>query len=868
MDNDDDVVVVEMDHDLEEKNQEIDQGDYEVLAERKRKSLNNNQIDTSVNKSRVLVEEEDGFYTSFDEIIGSKRKSKQFKKRGRQQGSKTNLTPQVKMKLGEANVYYAKRKHEDAIRVLEEVITLAPNLSEAYHTLGLVYEEMGNKKKCMSFYWIAVQIAPKDHPFLWRRLFGLFLEQGYTGLATDCLEKAIKVDPQDMNLRYNLGTIYFELRNYKKAADLYYHMVERDSENVEACIMAAKIYQKCNQVELSVRILEDYIKNHSSADNFSVISLLVCIHMENNAYFEALQQIEYARLACCSQKQLPVHITVKAGICQVHLGNIEEALILFSCLETECAEDGAELIIEVADTLMNCKRYKHALNYYYRLEDTEYGSGLILLRIAKCHMYLTERSQAIVFFYKALHKMEDNIDIRVTLVSLLLEEEKEDEAVKLLSPPEHLEPTSDTSSVQCMPWWDSGKVKKQLAHIYFAKGMIEDFVEAILPTVSETLRVEYSNQKVWPRNKLPKSTLIERVKILEDHQDEFIFHGKRPLAAPLDRLKAKRAKKSLQKIEALKEEKSAAALASGQGEHTDYDLDEESPETLREPPLPNLLEDNEHYQLILDLCKALVSLQRYREALTIIRDTRKLTSSTLSLEKKEELESLEAQIAYNTPDSSDVHAQACATVQRDPKSIAAWNSYYKIRMENKSPTRSRFLNLMMRKDPECVPPLIISGHQFTLINQHQEAARKYLEAYKLQPDSPLVNLCVGTALINLALGLRVRNKHQCLVQGFAFLHNNLRLCEDSQEALYNVARAYQHVGLVTLAASYYEKVLGTHEEDYPIPKLPTENTGLSGVRKSGYCNLRREAAHNLHLIYKTSGASDLARQVLRCHCTV
>ncbi|KAF5205805.1 General transcription factor 3c polypeptide [Thalictrum thalictroides] len=862
------VVMVENDHDLEEN--EGDQLDYEVLAERKRKALSNNQIDGSVKKSKVV---EDALFTSIDEIIGSKkgrRKSKQFKKRGRRQGSKTNLTPEVRMKLGEANVYYAKRQHEDAIHVLEEVITLAPNLSEAYHTLGLVYEEIGNKKKCMSFYWIAVKIAPKEHPFLWKRLFVLFLEQGYTGLATDCLEKAIKVDPEDMSLRYNLGAIYFELSNYKKAADLYYHIVERDTDNVEACLMAAKSYQKCNQVELSVRILEEYIKNHSSIDDFSVTSLLVCIHMEHNAHCKALEQIEHARLACGSQKQLPIHITVKAGICQVHMGNIEEALIHFSCLDTECAEDVAELVIEVADKLMSCKRYKLALNYYYMLEgNTKYGNGMIPLRIAKCYMYLTERSQAVVFFYKALRKMEDNIDIRVTLASLLLEEGNEDEAIKLLSPPTNLEPKNDTSSVQCMPWWDSGKVKKQLAEIYFAKGMVEEFVETILPSISETLRVEYLNLKFRPRNKLPKSTLIERVKMLEDHQVEFIFHGKRPLlAAPLDRLKAMRAKKSLQKIQALKEEKRAAALASGQGEHIDDDSDEESPQTLREPPLLNLLEDNDHYQLILDLCKALASLQRYREALTIIKDAWKLTSSTLSLEKKEELESLEAHIAYNTPDSTDAYAQACATVLKDPKSIAAWNSYYKIRMENKSHSRSRFLNLMMRKDPECVPPLIISGHQFTLISQHQEAARKYLEAYKLQPDSPLVNLCVGTALINLALGLRVRNKHQCLAQGFAFLHNILRLCGDSQEALYNVARAYQHVGLVTLAAWYYEKVLATHEEDYLIPKLPTENTGLSGVQTLGYCNLRREAAHNLHLIYMISGASDLARQVLRCHCTV
>lgn len=89
-----------------------------------------------------------------------------------------------------------------------------------------------------------------------------------------------------------------------------------------------------------------------------------------------------------------------------------------------------------------------------------------------------------------------------------------------------------------------------------------------------------------------------------------------------------------------------------------------------------------------------------------------------------------------------------------------------------------------------------------------------------------------------------------------------------QESLYNIARAFHHVGLVTLAAFYYEKVIAICEKDYPIPKLPNENPDSIETHKPGYCDLRREAAYNLHLIYKKSGALDLARQVLRDYCTL
>ena len=55
---------------------------------------------------------------------------------------------------------------------------------------------------------------------------------------------------------------------------------------------------------------------------------------------------------------------------------------------------------------------------------------------------------------------------------------------------------------------------------------------------------------------------------------------------------------------------------------------------------------------------------------------------------------------------------------------------------------------MRVKHKDCVPPYIIFGHQLTMISQHQAAAKDYLEAYKLMPDNPLINLCVGMILLH------------------------------------------------------------------------------------------------------------------------
>lgn len=50
------------------------------------------------------------------------------------------------------------------------------------------------------------------------------------------------------------------------------------------------------------------------------------------------------------------------------------------------------------------------------------------------------------------------------------------------------------------PWWLNEKVKLKLAHIYRAKGMLEDFVDAVFPLVRESLYVETLHPKVIMRH--------------------------------------------------------------------------------------------------------------------------------------------------------------------------------------------------------------------------------------------------------------------------------------------------------------------------------------------------------------------------------
>ncbi|KAG4385111.1 hypothetical protein GLYMA_12G027700v4 [Glycine max] len=793
----------------------------EALADKKRKAPEQCHSEEPPSK---MAREGDISGAKIAEIMeamdyyGMRKRSRKPKKRGRRKGSKNRVDPKLTQMQGDATFHYACGDYDRAKAVLCEVIRLAPNLHESYHTLGLVYTSLQDYKRAMALYLIAAHLDPKESP-LWKTIFTWSIEQGYVDQAGYCLLKAIKADPKDVTLRFHLARLYAELGHYQKAAVTYEQVHKLCCENIDALKAAAKFYKKCGQVEYSIQILEDYIKSQPDGANVSVVDLLGTVLMETKAHDRALQHIEHAQTVN-ARKELPLNLKIKAGICHAHLGNMERA------------------------------------------------QGLLYLKIARCYMSLKERSQAILFYSKALETLQDDVDARITLASLLLEEAKEDEAISLLSPPKDSD-FGEAPSEKSNRWWADIRIKLKLCNIYWNRGTLDDFVDTIFPLVRESLYVATLRQKGKSKKRLSKRDLVERVRVLDGPEKDNVFRGFRPVAAPSDLLKASRAKKLLQKKAMEKEKRKAEALASGIDWLSD-DSDDEPQKENREPPLCNLLKDEEHHQLIIDLCKALASLQRYWEALEIINLSLRLAHTSLSTEKKEELRSLGAQMAYNTTDPK--HGFDCVKyiVQQHPHGVAAWNCYYKVisRLENRDTRHYKFVRGMQGKFVDCVPPILISGHQFTICSHHQDAARKYLEAYKLLPENPLVNLCVGTALINLALGFRLQNKHQCVVQGLAFLYNNMRICENSQESLYNIARAFHHVGLVTLAAFYYEKVIAICEKDYPIPKLPNENPDSIETHKPGYCDLRREAAYNLHLIYKKSGALDLARQVLKDHCTL
>ncbi|KAJ6360843.1 hypothetical protein OIU77_004794 [Salix suchowensis] len=346
------------------------QFEYEALAEKKRKTLADAKGEGSGKKARL----EDMTGASLAEIeeimnfgLRKRRRRRMPKRRGRRKGSKNKLGPEITRMLGDATLNYAHGNYEEALMVLSEVVKQAPLVADSYHTLGLVHKALGNTEKAMKFYRIAAFLRPKDSS-LWKLLFSWHIEQGDVARAWKCLSKAISADPDDSSLRSLHALFYDELGDHQRAAESYEQIVRICPEDVEAIKTAAKMYLKCGQIKRCVGILEDYLKGHPSEADLSVIILLADVFMEIDAHSNALQHIEHAHMIYYSGKELPLELMIKAGICQVFLGNIDKAEIHFSALQQEDLSIHPKFITKVADAYMSTECFHSALKYYHMLE--------------------------------------------------------------------------------------------------------------------------------------------------------------------------------------------------------------------------------------------------------------------------------------------------------------------------------------------------------------------------------------------------------------------------------------------------------------------------------------------------------------------
>lgn len=213
----------------------------------------------------------------------------------------------------------------------------------------------------------------------------------------------------------------------------------------------------------------------------------------------------------------------------------------------------------------------------------------------------------------------------------------------------------------------------------------------------------------------------------------------------------------------------------------------------------------------------------------------------------------------------------------------------------------------------CKYPMSCAFQMLPLLNRVIDPATAVHVACRQLPQEPLLLLCLGVSQINLALSKRAHDRNTAVLRGFGALHAYARLRGMDIESCYNLGRAAHQLGLLHIAIAYYERILhlarsstssstsskgcagmsphasaadattaalaglnlshdvsAAHDMAGGLHQTSTSsNTSRQGSANGvDAADLVYEAAHNLSLIYRSSGAEALARQILRTYITV
>ncbi|KAK5664280.1 hypothetical protein OQA88_498 [Cercophora sp. LCS_1] len=157
--------------------------------------------------------------------------------------------------------------------------------------------------------------------------------------------------------------------------------------------------------------------------------------------------------------------------------------------------------------------------------------------------------------------------------------------------------------------------------------------------------------------------------------------------------------------------------------------------------------------------------------------------------------------------------------------------------------------------------LTIYGHILFSTTSYTYALSYFARAASLDPKNYMINLSAGLAYVHYALKRQATNRQYLLTQGFAYLfryyddrRKSAKSAAERQEAEFNIARAYQLIGLGNLAVVHYKEVLAEAETE----------EGRRELRKDGIIgneDLTLEAAYNIRTMCYLLGDIEGARAV-------
>lgn len=277
--------------------------------------------------------------------------------------------------------------------------------------LAMSAAQLGNSDAAIDHLKDAIDLSPEFAP-LYNNMGQIYSQKQDLKKAQKYFEQALKIDPLYSNAMNNLGNIYLRNKNYPQANTLYQAAIDSDPTFVDPYFNLAMVH--CHQNQLNQA--ETLFKKVLELDNLHAKALgqLAELYLNHQQYEQATDLFE-RRL-----KIQPRHAEAwhSLGQAQSQLKLYENAITSFKqCLAIHSQHPQANH--DLANMLTTLGDHTTALNFYFKqleinpLNESYFNIGVLL-------MYQERSKEAITYFEHAHKQTPDDINILINLASLYL----------------------------------------------------------------------------------------------------------------------------------------------------------------------------------------------------------------------------------------------------------------------------------------------------------------------------------------------------------------------------------------------------------------------------------------------------------------
>ncbi|CEM12296.1 unnamed protein product [Vitrella brassicaformis CCMP3155] len=344
-----------------------------------------------------------------------KAKAKRRKKKKYFASQPTKMSPEIAKMYGEANEYFLNKQHQQAITVLNEIVRRAPGLSDPFHTLGLIYEELGDKKKAVHFYLIAASLVQRDED-QWLNVARLAQEIGDLQQAIHCYGRCLVNVPKDDTQKRQTVTWEMALchlakggrEDSVKAANHLQALFDVHKGDPDVGRELAKVYHKLDRRIEAIKVLEDVLDSSAEVDpnTLNMLCELYITQKEYSKAFDTLTSLFQDR----PLNTFPADLVTKLGVAACHLQKYALADDVLEVLQHYPASTHADLYLSMADALADGgpQQHQQALMLVQKLPVDSLQLSLtrneieVWSKLAYCHIKLGQYAQAAELLETAL----------------------------------------------------------------------------------------------------------------------------------------------------------------------------------------------------------------------------------------------------------------------------------------------------------------------------------------------------------------------------------------------------------------------------------------------------------------------------------